>query len=92
MWSEFLNPMRSGVMPQMYGVSVAPDSAGFPLKQGSILLTVPIAEVEDDMKFTFDVAFNEAGLVEGEVIVDVLRNIEWYVSMIIDRFEQSGLA
>jgi hypothetical protein len=91
MWSEFLTPMRSGVMPQMYRVNVAPDSAEFPLKQGSKLLTVPIAEVEDDMKFTFDVAFNEAGIVEGEVIIDVLRNIEWYVSMIIDRFDQAGL-
>lgn len=91
MMADFFRPFGSSIMPAMFGVNVAPHGVVFPLKEGSVLLTLPIAEVEDDMKFTFDIAFNEAGLGEGEVITDVLNNMEWNVSMIIDRFDGAGL-
>jgi hypothetical protein len=91
MMANFMNPLNSGLMPQMYRVNVAPEAPDFPLQEGSVLLTVPIAELEDDMQFTFDIAFNEAGLGEGEVVVDALRNMEWNVSMVIDVFDKAGL-
>jgi hypothetical protein len=90
MMANFMNPLNSGVMPQMYRVNVAPEALDFPLQEGSVLLTIPLAELEDDMKFTFDIAFNETGLGEGEVVVDAFRNMEWNVSMIIDVFDKAG--
>jgi hypothetical protein len=81
---------NASIMPDLYRTFVKPHGPEFPLKQGSVLLTVPIAELDDEMSFTFDVAFNEPGLIQSEIVIDVLRNMEWTVSNVIDHFDRTG--
>ena len=84
------NPFSGFVLPDLYRVQAKPVDREFPLKQGSRLLTMPLSEIVRDMKSTFDIAFNEP-VVREEVVIDVLRHMEWTVTNVIDRFDQKGL-
>jgi len=44
----------------------------FPLKAGDVLHRVPIAEVDEHMHFTFEIAFGEPKVVEGSPILPAL--------------------
>jgi hypothetical protein len=63
----------------------------FPLKVGDKLCTVPRAEVEANMYFTFDIAFGESEALKGQRVVPTLTDITNLVRDIIYRFDSMGL-
>lgn len=74
-------------VPELRGTlkGVAP----FPLNVGSKLLTVPYSELEEFevVRFHFDVAFNEPGIVDHKPIVDALHEMAKVVGKIILDFD-----
>jgi hypothetical protein len=64
---------------------------GVPLKAGDKLLTVPHAELEQQMRFLIDVAFNEPQIVECKPILQVLHLMSEEVLNIILGFSTKGL-
>jgi hypothetical protein len=56
------------------------------LKVGDVIHTVPKSEVEDNMQFQVDVAFNEPGIIEGEPVVAALHEMKKAVTAIVLRF------
>jgi hypothetical protein len=78
---------QGGFTSRYYGpneITLIPQNFTFPLKEGDILFTDhPDTEVNQDMKFRFDVAFNEVGIVEGKPILPTLVEIADYVEYII---------
>jgi hypothetical protein len=65
------------------------DAAKFaPLKAGDELLRIPIAELEPYTHFHLDVAFNEPEIVEGELVLQTLRNMANMVDSLVTSFVQ----
>jgi hypothetical protein len=62
-----------------------------PLKDGSKLCTLPIAEVDDDMQFRFQIAFGEPASMRGKEILSTLNNMHRIVKEIIFDFDSKGL-
>ena len=62
-----------------------------PLEDGSKLCTLPIAEVDDDMKFRFQVAFGEPKSMRGKEVLSTLNNMHRIVREIVFDFESKGL-
>lgn len=62
-----------------------------PLEDGSKLCTLPIAEVDDDMKFAFRITFGEPTSVRGKEIVSTLNNMHRIVREIVIDFDAKGL-
>jgi hypothetical protein len=62
-----------------------------PLKDGSELCTLPIAEVQDTMAFRFQIAFGEPKWVRGKEILSTLVNMHRIVREIIEAFDSKGL-
>jgi len=62
-----------------------------PLKDGSKLLTIPIAEVDDDMKFNFHIAFGEPACVRLKEIHTTLAVWHKRIQDIIVGFDNQGL-
>jgi hypothetical protein len=66
-------------------VFVGPGKPIAPLKIGDALLTVPINEAQDHMKFKVDVVFNEPGVLADEPIVEALNEmVQLVIGVIID--------
>lgn len=61
------------------------------LKGGEDLCTVPKAEVEGEMDFTFDITFDEPGVIEGESVRVTLHRMSDLVRGIIHDFDCRGL-
>jgi hypothetical protein len=57
------------------------------LKRGDKLRTVPESEVEQDMQFHVNLAFNEPGVCEGEPVIDTLHQMAKLVGHIVLEFE-----
>jgi hypothetical protein len=62
-----------------------------PLKDGSELCTLPIAEVQNNMAFRFQIAFGEPEWVRGKEILSTLVNMHRIVKGIIEDFDSKGL-
>jgi hypothetical protein len=64
---------------------------GGPLKNGSKLCTLPIADVDDNMKFRFQIAFGEPAGIRGKEVLSTLKNMHRIVKKIIFNFDSKGL-
>ena len=62
-----------------------------PLENGSKLCTLPIAEVDDDMQFRFQIAFGEPPCLRGKEIFSTLKNMHRIVREIVLDFDSKGL-
>jgi hypothetical protein len=62
-----------------------------PLEDGSKLCTLPISEVDDNMKFRFQVAFGEPEGIRGKEIISTLSNMHRIVKEIMFDFDAKGL-
>ena len=58
-----------------------------PLKVGLKLCTIPISELEPEIKFHFDVAFDEPQIIERNPITDVLGQMKRTVAKIVLDFD-----
>lgn len=63
----------------------------FPLKTGDELLRVPLAQVDENMYFPFEVAFGEPEIIKGKPIVETLHQAAKVIRDIIREFERTGL-
>jgi hypothetical protein len=66
-------------------------SSELPLENGSKLCTLPIAEVDDDMKFRFQIAFGEPASMRGKEILSTMKNMHRIVKDILLDFDAKGL-
>jgi hypothetical protein len=68
--------------------NIVPDERQFPLEVGSELLRLPADATQDDdpVNFSFDVAFGEPSVLEGESIFPALTQIRDVVSGVIEGF------
>jgi hypothetical protein len=71
------------------GPSLIPSN--LPLEDGCKLCTLPIAEVDDDMKFRFQIAFGEPASMRGKEILSTIKNMHRIVKEIIFDFDSKGL-
>ncbi len=67
--------------------SVAP----FPLKKGDTLARVPLGEANENMDFTFTVAFGEPEILKGKPVIETLHHMAYLIRDIIRTFSDSGL-
>jgi len=65
--------------------------SNLPLEDGSKLCTLPISEVDDNMKFRFQIAFGEPASMRGKEIISTLNNMHRIVRGIIEDFDRKGL-
>jgi hypothetical protein len=65
--------------------------APFPLKAGDPIARIPKTEVNEDMKFRFEIAFVEPPLVRGKQVVTALWGFAGFVREIITEFNTEGL-
>jgi hypothetical protein len=80
----------SDVAPEMKGGFIPPERTAFPLKEGSVLLAVLKRDIEDDMKFVFDIAFHQTGIVDGKSVSPILTEIERTVTDIVWSFSRAN--
>jgi hypothetical protein len=66
---------------------VVANRSPLPLKDGSELCTLPIAEVQDKMAFRFQIAFGEPKWVRGKEVLSTLVNMHRIVKGIIEDFD-----
>jgi hypothetical protein len=71
------------------GPSLIPSN--IPLEDGCKLCTLPIAEVDDNMKFRFQIAFGEPRAMRGKEILTTLKNMHRIVKEIVLDFDSKGL-
>ncbi len=65
--------------------------ARFPLKAGSELARVPIADVNENMSFMFALAFGEPKAMEGKPIIQTLFQASLFIRDMIRTFDRMGL-
>jgi hypothetical protein len=70
--------------PDLSGVFIKPRAAAFPLEVGKKFFTLPRSEMEKDFTFKLNVAFNEPGIVQGETIVETVKQLSGLVIQIVD--------
>ena len=81
---------RMGILPP----EIVPLTRGFhwkpgirkPLKVGDILFISPSDEVDKEMEFTAEIAFNEPGVCEGESLIETLHSMADLVGNILSEF------
>jgi hypothetical protein len=61
-----------------------------PLENGSKLRTLPINEVDDNMKFRFHISFGEPESMRGKEVVSTLNNMHRIVRKIVLDFDSKG--
>jgi hypothetical protein len=87
------SPAVGGLPAGALGIAFAPADQQFPLEDGAEVFRVAGAarqegdEHYDDMKFTFEVALNEPGVVEGEAVLHVLQGLADLVRGVLDAFD-----
>ena len=62
-----------------------------PLKDGSKLCTLPISDVDNDMKFNFRLTFGEPALIRGKEVHTTLAAVHKRVRDIMISFDKKGL-
>jgi hypothetical protein len=81
----------SDAAPELRGTFIPPKHTSFPLKKGSIFLTVAKSDIEDDMKFVFDIALDQTGVVDGIMVLPILQQIARTVTDIVWSFSRANL-
>ena len=90
--AEMANVLRSAFGSESADVMVGSlVDFNIPLEDGSKLCTLPIAEVDDDMKFRFQIAFGEPESVRGKEVLSTLNNMHRIVKEIMIDFDAKGL-
>jgi hypothetical protein len=60
----------------------------FPLERGTVIFVdSPDAEINKDMKFTYEIAFGEPGVAEGRSVIETLESLANLVDNLISDFE-----
>jgi hypothetical protein len=60
----------------------------FPLKQGDeLFIDLPDAEVNPQMQFRFEVAFGEPQIIEGEPLIETLKQMADFVYNVVLTFK-----
>jgi len=88
MANVLLSAFRSEDADVMVGSSI---DFNADLEDGSKLCTLPISDVDDNMKFRFQIAFGEPASMRGKEILSTLRNMHRIVKEIIFDFDAKGL-
>jgi hypothetical protein len=68
------------------GYCFIPTGKSFPLQQGSILFETLDTEVDNNLKFAFDVAFGEPGICYGEPILETVKGFFYVVDNLLGDF------
>lgn len=90
--AEAANVLRSAFGSESANVMVGSlIDFNVPLEDGSKLCTLPIAEVDDDMRFRFQIAFGEPASMRGKEILSTLNNMHRIVKEIMLDFYGKGL-
>jgi hypothetical protein len=90
--TEMANVLRSAFGSGSANVMVGSlIDSNAPLKDGSKLCTLPIADVDDDMKFRFQIAFGEPASMRGKEILSTLNNMHRFTKEIVLDFDAKGL-
>lgn len=80
-------PDDSSIVPVL-DLYIRPADRMFPLKAGDELyIDAPEAEVNEKMQFVFDVAFGEPQIVEGEPLIETLRQMIDLVNNVVLSFK-----
>jgi hypothetical protein len=87
---NYLGSYPSGQAPDLRAMLIAPSVKRFPLKDGDPLLTISQSEMENRMDFRLAVAFGEP-IVEGEPVIETLKEMSDFVLSIILDFSRKGL-
>jgi hypothetical protein len=61
------------------------------LKDGAPILTLPIAEVQEPMRFQFQIAFGEPDVVKGKAVIPTLKYIADFTLNLIEDFNKAGV-
>lgn len=72
--------------PDLRGVKVRPENARFPLEVGQVFFSMPKSEMEHNFTFTLDIAFNEPGVAEGELVFETVKRFSDLVENIVSNF------
>jgi hypothetical protein len=83
----FLGLPKDAPIPDGQALLTEMLNRNFPLKVGDKLCTVAKAEVEENIHFTFDIAFGEPHLVKGKRVLEVLAEFLNLVRDIVYRFD-----
>jgi hypothetical protein len=90
--TEWANVLRSAFGSEGANVMVGSlIDSNVPLEDGSKLCTLPIAEVDYNMKFRFQIAFGEPASIRGKEILSTLNNMHRIVKEIVLDFDGKGL-
>jgi hypothetical protein len=89
--SEVANVLRAAFGTENADVMIPLELPNGSLEDGGKLCTLPIAEVDDNMKFRFRIAFGEPKWVCGKEIVSTLKNMHRMVKKTIVDFDSQGL-
>lgn len=89
--AELANVLKAAFGSENANVMIPLDLPNGPLEDGSKLCTLPITDVDDNMKFTFRIAFGEPKWVRGKEIVSTLKNMHRLVRKIMIDFDSQGL-
>ncbi|MGB7555129.1 MAG: hypothetical protein WBM04_12200, partial [Candidatus Korobacteraceae bacterium] len=65
--------------------------APFPLNTNAELWRCPVAEAEDNVDFTFEIAFGEAKILHGKSVIPTLYQTAKFIRDIIRDFNSAGL-
>jgi hypothetical protein len=87
--AKFFLSMRN--IPNGKVMLTTPAFVHFPLQAGHTLRTVRKADVEENVHFHFDVAFDEPGIFRGESVVMTIHQLRNLVNDIVVRFKFEGL-
>jgi ribosomal protein L28 len=90
--AELANLLQSALGSTSANIRIAFNPAAVrPLVDGSELCTFPIADVDDNMEFGFQIAFGEPPCVRGKEILSTLVSWHKNVREIIESFDSKGL-
>ena len=74
-------------MPAIPDLYISPTDRMFPLKAGDeLFIDAPDAEVNEKIKFLFDIAFGEPGVFEGDSILETLQGMLDLVNNLVSDF------
>ena len=86
--SEEMRQMRQGLAEMNLSLPIQPSDRLFPLKQGvELFIDLPDTELIKDIRFTFDIAFGEPGVAEGEHLLETIKAFSDLVNSLISDFD-----
>ncbi|AEU36160.1 hypothetical protein [Granulicella mallensis] len=88
---EMANFLKTALGSTSADVRIAFRPTDSPLVDGSVLCTLPIADVDNKMEFGFQIAFGEPKWVRGKELLSTLKHWHKFVRDIIEDFDAKGL-